>query len=71
MPRGFLEEYYPDEFDGMLDKLNALKPFAFPWQRTKARKEHKDFFEETIRDGEVYFRRQVGAGWGDDIKLSQ
>jgi hypothetical protein len=71
MPRGFLEEYYPDEFDDMLDKLNALNPSAFPWQRTKARKEHKDLFEERIRDGEVYFKRQVGAAWGDDIKLSR
>jgi hypothetical protein len=71
MPRGFLEEYYPEEFDDMLDKLNALNPSAFPWQRTKARKEHKDLFGETIRDDEVYFKRQVGAGWGDDIKLSR
>jgi hypothetical protein len=71
VPRGLLEEYYPEEFDDMLDKLNALNPSAFPWQRTNARKEHKDLFGEAIRDGEVYFKRQVGAGWGDDIKLSR
>jgi hypothetical protein len=70
VPRGFLEEYYPEEFDDMLDKLNALNPSAFPWQRTKARKEHKVLFGETIQDSEVYFKRQVGTGRGDDIKLS-
>jgi hypothetical protein len=71
VPRGFLEEFYLEEFDDMLDKLNALNPSAFPWQRTKARKEHEDLFGETIRDGEIYIKRQVGAGWGDDIKLSR
>lgn len=43
----------------------------FTWRPTNASTKHEDLFEETIRNGEVYFRRHVSAGWGDDIKLSR
>jgi hypothetical protein len=72
MPRQYWERYFSDEeFREMVEKLNALTPFAFPWQPTTARKAHEDHFGEAIQDGEVYFKRQVGAGWSDAIKLSR
>jgi hypothetical protein len=72
MPRRFLEEYYSDEeLAKMVRKLNALTSRWSPWQRTQARKEHEDLFEETIQPNEVYFKRRVGSAWGDDIKLSR
>jgi hypothetical protein len=30
-----------------------------------------DLFGEVIRNGDVYYRRQVGAGWGDVVRLSR
>lgn len=72
MPRQFLEEYFSDEeFREMVEKLNGLNPSVFPWKWTTARKEHEDLFGETIRNGEVYFKREIGVGWGDAIKLSR
>lgn len=72
MPSGFLETDFPDdEFRDLVGKLNALSPSALPWQATKAQEEHVDLLGETVSESELYFKRGVGIGCGDDIKLSR
>ena len=69
MPREPLE-IYSFEVNKVLDTFNALFP-GQPWKHTSARKEHVDLFGEVIKNGESYYRRHVGAGWGDVVRLSR
>lgn len=62
--------YRHEEFSSLLRLLNAYDPY-FPWVPTEARKEHRDPFGEQIAEGEVYFCKTVGVGWGDYVKLSR
>ena len=42
-----------------------------PWSPTKARKHHVDEYGVEIKEGEIYYKREVGAGWGSAIKLAK
>lgn len=72
MPRGFIEQYYSEaELREMVAKLNALGAQISPWRETSARKEHADLFGERIERGEVYFKREDGPAYDNNIKLSR
>ena len=60
-----------EELARMVKLLNGLMPEFFPFQWTKARKEHEDLFGETISIGEDYLQRKTGPAWDNSIKLSQ
>jgi hypothetical protein len=63
-------ESYSFDVDKVLHTFNSLFPNR-PWKHTSARKAHVDLFGEVIRIGDVYYRRQVSAGWGDVVRLSR
>lgn len=66
-----MEIYSEEEFSLYLRRLNGLFPSLQNWQSSKARKEHEDFFGEIIKRGEIYYKRSNGAGWDNEIKLSE
>jgi hypothetical protein len=63
--------YDDDALYEMVSRLNTLFPESAPWRPIKARREHNDLFGNVIGDGDVYYGRQVGAGWDDAIRLSR
>jgi hypothetical protein len=53
--------------------LGLLGAFGIPpeeWEFTKANKDHVDAFGQPIADGEIYFKRQFGMGWQQNVKVS-
>ena len=63
--------YRGAEFQAHLHLLNALYHPTDSWQATTARKDHVDLFGQPIRNGAVYYRKHVGPGWGDVVRLSR
>ncbi len=72
MGREQFQDYYSkDELNKKVEILNAFISEYFPWQLTRANKDHIDLFGETIEKGESYYKRQCGAAYDDVLKLSQ
>jgi hypothetical protein len=55
----------------LVTKLNACNPLDFQWSHTRAMHEYTDLFNDSIGEGEPYYRLSMGAGRGDDVKLSR
>jgi hypothetical protein len=62
--------YKEDDFHAMVRKLNALCGSSFEWNYTQARKRHEDHFGEMIERGDIYFKRDLGGSFGNELKLS-
>jgi len=73
MSREFQTHYFQDEatFQQAFAAFNALSSWYDEWRSTRARKVHTDLFGETIKSGEIYYKRQCGAAWDAVIKVSQ
>lgn len=52
-------------------RLNALLGSYSAFVETTARKEHEDEFGNKINEGELYFKRQVGEGYHQVVKISK
>ena len=59
-----------DEFNVAVEMLNALSDIYRPFQWTTANKEHVDEFGDKIDRGDSYFKRELGGGFGNVLKLS-
>lgn len=53
------------------ERLNALSRPYREWETPTARKTHEDLFGIIVESGETYFKKQYGAAWGSDVKLSR
>jgi len=58
-----------EEFWEAFRQFNTLFDFD-GWSSHKANKEHTDEFGQIIKEGETYFSRSHGQGWGQKLKLS-
>lgn len=63
--------YRSTEFQFYLRLFNALYHPSDLWQATTARKNHVDLFGQPIRNGAIHYRKHVGPGWGDVVRLSR
>lgn len=73
MPHESGKRYFQNEadFKKAFAAFNALAAYDEQWQPTTARKDHEDIFGKRIRDGELYYKRQIGPAWDAVIKVSQ
>ncbi len=60
-----------EEFNLYFDRLNTITSKYRLWSPTKARKHHVDEYGVEIEEGEIYYKREAGAGWGSSIKLAK
>lgn len=49
--------------------LRRVEPGSFSWSAPNARKEHKCERGCSIKPGEIYFKAQIGYGYGSNLKL--
>lgn len=63
--------YTEEEFNKLLDCLMGVTNEYAQWSPTKANKEHDDFWGDTIKRGEIYYKRCYGRTYDDIIKLSE
>jgi hypothetical protein len=49
--------------------IRRIDPHQFTWSSSRARRDHTCERGCEIHDGEVYFKYQVGTGWGEHLKL--
>jgi hypothetical protein len=63
--------YDDQEFGRRLQQLNALCHGLSKWTETRAAKEHQDEFGRTIASGDMYYKRELGGGFGNDLKFSR
>lgn len=54
-----------------IKNFNALFSKYSQWQEVRAKKDHKDYFGTNITEDETYFKRSIGSGYGDNIKISK
>jgi hypothetical protein len=67
-----LQYHTEDELSEMFNKLDALSDtMSGAWQESRAQKEHTDMFGETVHEGQYYFKRTIGPGFHNVLKLSQ
>ncbi|NDY58908.1 hypothetical protein G3N56_19405 [Desulfovibrio sulfodismutans] len=60
-----------DDFDHLFKLLNALSGNTYAWNQTSAKKEHIDQFGKKINPGDVYYKRQYGNSYSQELKLSR
>lgn len=60
-----------DDFSESLSRLNALCGLTSTWQKTVAIKDHVDEVGIEIKRGESYYKRDVGSGYSNVLKLSR
>ena len=53
----------------IIEGINRIDPYHLEWQPTKARKEHECIRGCRIEEGHIYFKREIGAGWGSEWKV--
>jgi hypothetical protein len=53
----------------ILEGMQRIDPVSHSWRSVNARKDHKCIRGCHIKDGNIYFKRMIGAGWGDDWKF--
>ena len=71
-PKAALQYHTEDELSDMFKKLDAISDqMSGAWQESKAQKEHTDIFGETVHQGQYYFKRTIGPGFHNVVKLSQ
>jgi hypothetical protein len=71
-PKPTLQYHTEDELSEMFKKLDAISDqMSGAWQESKAQKEHIDMFGETVHRGQYYFKRTIGPGFHNVLKLSQ
>ncbi len=58
-------------FQDALTRLNALNNEWYCWNPARARKDHVDAFGVTIKDGETYYKMELGASVTSHEKLSR
>ena len=67
-----LQYHTEDELSEMFNKLDALSDrMSGAWQESRAQKEHTDIFGETVYEGQYYFKRTIGPGFHNVLKLSR
>lgn len=67
-----LQYHTEEELSDMFKKLDAISDQrSGAWHESKAKKEHTDIFGETVRPGRYYFKRTIGPGFHNVVKLSQ
>src|SRR5437588_2526362 len=72
MSHDFSDRAYSDkQLDELVEQLNALFPRHSAWEHTRAAKAHEDHFGARISPGDMYFKRQAGAGYHEVVKLSR
>lgn len=54
-----------------LNRLNAMNDEWYRWSPTTARKEHVDAFEAVIKDGDTYYKMELGGSVTNHEKLSR
>lgn len=59
-----------EDFTKYLEKFNGLFSEYSEWHPTRANKEHKDDFGNDIEYGEIYYKREYGAGYHQVFKIS-
>jgi hypothetical protein len=58
------------ELNAAIEQLNLLFDEYCPFKATTARKDHTDVFGAGISTGQTYYRREIGWGIANEIKLS-
>ena len=66
-----IDIYESEEFERKLKQLNALCDSMSNWSETRAAKDHEDEFGSRITSGDMYYKRELGGGFGNNLKLSR
>lgn len=59
------------DFQVALNRLNAMNDEWYRWSPTTARKEHVDAFGAANKDGETYYKMELGGSVTNHEKLSR